>query len=389
MLKFRHFYYTLLTISFSVLFAGCASTGSDSTTANTIPQLENTENVMMVVIDDPRSERRKRGISGPGYSARLDYKDDPILHEKAAEIADDHGLMILSEWPLRNLNVHCFAITQPPANVIAALENDKRVRWVQPFNDFVVKTSHTSVTPKLSPVKQFFSDISERGNNVDIAVIDTSADISHPDLLLSSITESNFAGDRGLPSKELHGTAVVGLIAAKPNTPDGIAGLANEANVHLLRGCWQNTQGKGVCNTLTLALAFDAAIDLQPDVLNLSLTGPYDKVLNELLAVLLKKNTLVVAAYDENRSAEERFPLQQTGVVYAYGTDERSQQPIADNILYAPRHAVSLTPTAGYDLVSGHSIATPHIAAMAACLINRNPSASRQQIVADLKKRLS
>ncbi|MBL1293604.1 MAG: S8 family serine peptidase [Thiotrichales bacterium] len=387
MLKCRHFYYTLLTISFSVLFIACASTSDGASTA--IPQLENTENVMMVVIDDPRSERRKRGLSGPGYSARLDYKDDPLLHKKATEIADDHGLIILLEWPLRNLNVHCFAIKRPSANVLTALKNDARVRWVQPFNDFIVKTSHTTITSKISPTKQFFNDISERGNDIDIAVIDTSADISHPDLLLSRIIESNFVGNRGLPSKELHGTAVVGLIAAKPNSPDGIAGLANEANVHLLRGCWQNSKGQGVCNTLTLALAFDAAIDLQPDVLNLSLTGPYDKVLNELLVVLLKKNTLVVAAYDENRGAKERFPLQQPGVIYAYGTDDESQQPVADDILYAPKHAVSLTPMAGYELVSGHSIATPHIAAMAACLMNRNPNASRQQIIADLKNRLS
>ena len=374
------------------LMVGCASSPDAS-----VAELENADKVMIVVIDDPRSERRKRGVSGPGYSARLDYKDDPLLHARAAAIADDHGLSILSEWPLRNLNVHCFAIVQPADEVLDALQNDERVRWVQPFNRFAVKNSNTGAGISELPVNQFghqfnqkfFNEISQRGNNVNIAVIDTSADTSHPDLLRSRITQANFAGQRGLQSKEAHGTAVVGLIAAKPSTSKGIAGLANDANVHLLRGCWQDANNRGICNTLTLALAFDAAIDLQPDILNLSLTGPHDKILAKLLALLLKKKTLVVAAYDENRSAKERFPMPQPGVIYAYGTDGDTQHPVAGNIFYAPRHALSLTPMAGYELVSGHSIATPHISAMAACLISRYPKATRKQIVANLQQWLS
>jgi hypothetical protein len=364
---------------------GCAGTPNTGGVA----ELESADKMIMVVIDDPRSERRKRGISGFGYSARLDYQDDPLLHHSAAAIADDHGLSIQAEWPLRNLNVHCFAVVQPSDDVLNALQNDKRVRWVQPFNNFTMQTSDTRAATNESLINEFFNNINERGNNVKIAVIDTSVDTSHPDLTRSRITQANFAGKRGLPSKEIHGTAVVGLIAAKPGSPEGLSGLANEANVHLFRGCWQDTNGKGICNTLTLALAFDATIDLQPDILNLSLTGPDDKVLNELLAILLKKNTLVVAAYDENRTLKERFPLQQPGVVYAYGIEGESNHPVAENILYAPRHAISLTPINGYDLISGHSIATPRITAMAARLISRHPDATRQQILAGLKQWLN
>ncbi len=385
-----------LILGIFALVMGCASSPDAS-----VAELENTGNVMIVVIDDPRSERRKRGVSGPGYAARLDYKDDPLLHQRAAAIAADHGLSILSQWPLRNLNVHCFAIVQPADEVLDALQNDERVRWVQPFNSFAMKMNDIDTASSESPVnqfsQQFFNEISQRGNNVNIAVIDTSADTSHPDLIRSRVTQANFAGQRGLQTKEAHGTAVVGLIAAKPASPQGISGFANEANVHLLRGCWQNAVGKRVCNTLTLALAFDAAIDLQPDILNLSLTGPYDKVLDKLLTVLLNKNTLVVAAYDENRTAKKRFPLQQPGVIYAYGIardiardiDGESNHPVAENIFYAPKYAISLAPMAGYELVSGHSIATPRIAAMAACLISHHPRATRQQIVTHLKQWLS
>ncbi len=371
----------LIIVMTATLAASCASVHESN-----VSDLDNSNAVMMVVIDDPRSERRKRGISGPGYSARLAYDDDPLLHQAAAAIAKDHGLSILSEWPLRNLDVHCFAIAKPSAEVLAALESDSRVRWVQPFNDFAVENSGQPSHNDDSRINLFFNSISERGDNVTIAVIDTSADTSHPDLTQSRITKSNFAGNRGLPENEVHGTAVVGLIAAVPASPKGLSGLANKANVHLLRGCWQDDAGTGVCNTLTLALALDAAIDLQPDILNLSLSGPYDKVLDKLLALLLKKNTLVVAAYDDSRDPKKRFPKQKKGVIYAYGVDNKAKQLTSDNILYAPRHAISLTPQAGYDLISGHSIAAPRVTAMAACLINRQPNAARHEIITDLKQ---
>ena len=112
-------------------------------------------------------------------------------------------------------------------------------------------------------------------------------------------------------------------------------------------------------------------------------------MLDQLLAVLLSKNTLVVAAYDENRAPEKRFPSPQPGVVYAYGMEGGSNRRAAKNIFYAPKHAVSLVPGTGYELVSGHSIATPYIVAMAACLISRRPKATRQQIVTHLKQWLS
>ena len=61
-------------------------------------------------------------------------------------------------------------------------------------------------------------------------------------------------------------------------------------------------------------------------------------------------------------------------------------QPANDEstVLSAPRHAMSLAPMAGYDLVSGHSIAAPQISALAARLIEGQPDASRMQILSQL-----
>ena len=281
--------------------------------------------------------------------------------------------------------MHYFVIDAASASVLSQLSADDRIRWVQPFNEFDLQTAPTSSRgEQLDRVANFRTGISERGRGVSIAVIDTSVDKSHPDFEFSTLTQQNFAGTRGRGTQEQHGTAVVGLIAAKPSGPKGITGIAQEADVKVFRACWQNPKGRGKCNTLTLALALDAAVAQRPDILNLSLTGAADPVLQALIEKLLADGTLVVAAYDEKRMAGARFPQPREGIVYAYGTVADMVPVTGDNVLWAPRQALSLTPSAGYDIVSGHSIAAPQIAAVAACLIERMPTATRPEIVEQL-----
>lgn len=362
-----------------VFVAGCATT-----TPVTVPATPISTNAIVIVIDDPRGNLRRHG-SGPGYQRPVAYTDDPILSRHADAIASDYGLTVIEQWPLRNLAVHCFVVERPADDVLTAVNADPRVRWSQPFNEMRVQTETSRRSGQAGDCLfcEFDAQFRGLGRDVTIAVIDTAVDTAHPDLRRSSVMTQNFAGARGNPDEEDHGTAVVGLIAAVAETETGLTGVAPEAKVHLLRGCWQSSAGDGRCNTLTLALALDAAIDLQPDVLNLSLTGRRDRVLDELLGVLLANGTLVVAAHDEQRTPEARFPSRQAGVVYAYGID---QTPSPDNagVLFAPRHALSLTPMAGYDLVSGHSIATPQLAAMAARLMEHDEDASRNEIVTRL-----
>ncbi len=372
-----------------VLSAGCASTPPDAQRQERIA-----DGALLIVVDDPRGERRRRGV-GPGYRVAQAYADDPILARTTAALAKDYGLSVLEQWPLQNLGVHCFVVSRPDQSVVDAMSTDQRVKWLQTFNEFDLQTSApttgiTSADPDCL-LCRFARDVDSLGHGVRIAVIDTAVDTSHPDLRDSRVDVRNFAGRRGNPTEEKHGTTVVGLIAARASGPKGLNGAAPEARVHALRGCWQGGQGKdqshdqGRCNTLTLALALDAAIELEPDVLNLSLTGKRDRVLDELVDVLLSRGTVVVAAYDETRASDDRFPARRPGVIYAYGVarDQAADVP-HDDVVFGPRHAVSLSPMAGYDLVTGHSIATPHVAAMAARLLGEYEGASRDRVLAEL-----
>ena len=83
---------------------------------------------------------------------------------------------------------------------------------------------------------------------------------------------------------EYHGTAVTGLISARPGNGIGIHGLAPNAELYALRACWEPRYGFGLCSTYTLAQALDYAIEVRARIINLSLAGPDDPLLTRLVA---------------------------------------------------------------------------------------------------------
>lgn len=362
-------------------------------------EIEQLNTPLLLVIDDPRSEREKREIKGNGYAALIDYDSDPILARITKQVTSDYGLIVSEQWPLKSLGVHCIVIESPSEHVLSKLKQDRRVKWVQAFNQYDVQgevrvpQQKNHVETVIQHHADMLSSTSSKGKGVDIVVVDTGADYSHPALKDSNLLYKDFAKRRGVGHKEAHGTAVVGLIAAQPVEANqrlaGFTGFSPQASVHHFRGCWQDDNGKGKCNTLTLALALDAAVAIRPDVVNLSLSGPSDMILEKIVEKLIANGSVIVTAFDEKRSHNERFPNAQPGVFYAYGVDSTTPQPIPEHSLVAPANALSLAPNGEYDVFTGHSIATPHLTSLAANFIGDNPQSTQQDMVNQLKQWLT
>ena len=215
------------------------------------------------------------------------------------------------------------------------------------------------------------------GKGVKIAVIDTGVDTEHPDLRDSILKTANFV-ERGEQTftQDYHGTAVVGVLAARANNDLGIFGVAPEADILALKACWQRTatSRQALCSSWTLAKAVDFAILEGAHILNFSLAGPSDPLLARLLVKAAAQGMVVVAAAFEQ---EQRlgFPASLDTVMAILSSDPQGQVrfPAAAPhtlLLAAPGIDILTTlPQRAYDFVSGSSMAAAHASGIVALLL--------------------
>jgi len=265
---------------------------------------------------------------------------------------------------------------------LETLKSHKAVEWVQKSNDFNLLNSSekypTTLSSQEASGKTVFNTLDYDGQGTVIAMIDSAIDKQHQDLThaIKSIDDFVITSPRTQQRRnkaEIHGPAIAGVLVAQPNQKFGVSGIAPAAKLLAFRGCWEESPDQTHCNTLSLARALDAVVRQQPDILNLSLSGPYDPLLNRLVDQIIKNDTLVVAAFDPQRSTTERFPSPIPGVliVRAENMDRQFQTEFT-----APGSRIVTTPDDKYAFQAGHSIASAHTSGVLALLTqasDKNP----------------
>ncbi|MBC2669660.1 S8 family serine peptidase [Novosphingobium piscinae] len=334
----------------------------------------------MVMLDIGPDHLRAGGdYSGPygdvmGEQARL---------RTARKIAREHGLTVLESWPMQLIGVDCVIMAINDTRSVEAVAREisglPGVAWSQPLNEYSMQgRTAPNARPAAGYNDRLFSaqPVAGRwrlasmhriatGKGVTIAIVDSRIDTGHPDLVGKIAASPDFAtGEQH--QAERHGTGVAGIIAARPNNAMGIAGIAPGARVLGLRACWERPWGGAtVCDSLSLAKALTYALENHADVINLSLTGPPDRLLQSLIELGLRRGITIVAAVDASRPAAS-FPAFVAGVI-----------PVADgglpagspSVYIAPGQDVPTTEPGGkWELVSGSSFAAAHVSGLAALL---------------------
>lgn len=305
-------------------------------------------------------------------------------------LATDYGLVEVSSWPIAILGVHCLVYGIPAgsdaAKVTAALRRDGRVESVQPLQAFDTQAGeyndpYAQLQQNVTQMAILEAHAFNRGSGVRIAVIDTGADVSHPDLRPHGSKSRNFvdadtAGFRADP----HGTAVAGVIGAVPNNGVGIVGIAPDVELLVYKACWRPaTDGApAVCNTFTLAQALAAAIAARADIINLSLGGPSDPLLTRLVRRGLDDGAIVVGAMPRD-GVRRGFPVEIDGVVVA---DMSETGRSAAGVVRAPgRDVLSLAPDGHYDFFSGSSLSAAEVSGLIALLKSERPRLTASEAV--------
>jgi len=284
-------------------------------------------------------------------------------------------LTLVDDWPMPLLGVDCYAMDVPaeqsPEVVVQALSRDPPVAWAQVMNVYRTR-GHNDPLYSTQPAAQAWhlSELHQlaTGRDVRVAIIDSAVDDHHPDLVGQIERKQNFVdAHRDVP--ERHGTAVAAIIAARADDGIGIAGVAPNVRLLALRACWEQTEQATICTSLTLGMALHFAIEHAAGVINLSLSGPPDRLLGRLIDVALSRNVTVIAAVDR-ALPDGGFPASHAGVVAvtdAAGAGRRA--------LLAPGHDVpTALPGGGWGLVSGPSYAAAHVTGLFALLRERLPA---------------
>lgn len=231
------------------------------------------------------------------------------------------------------------------------------------------------------------------GEGVEIAVIDTGVDSVHPELqgrVVASVDVTGFG-----TSSDRHGTAVAGIIAAEANNAVGAYGIAPAAKIVAIKAC-QPEQANGIqgrCWSSTLAKALDAALARDTRIINMSISGPDDTIVKELIETALARSRLVVAAAGNGGpDAAPPFPASLPGVMAVTAVDARErlyeQATRGDFVDIAAPGVEVPVPVPGVTYpgqLSGTSMATASAAAVAALLLSLEPDLASDTLRAALE----
>lgn len=382
---------------------------------------------LLVMLRLPATHYRPDATYGGRY---IDDSGSGGRRRRAEALASEHGLTVVEGWAMSLLGIDCYVMrygdSADVVRLIEALSRDPQVEWAQPVSRFegmagqapgdtarpvgmaapaqvpvavAGASAGTGLADVLYPVQPaarywHVADLHRytTGREVRVAVIDSGVDGSHPDLQGQLAVNANFV-DAGAPPPEIHGTAVAGIIAARSGN-GGIIGVAPRARLMGLRACWQLPNLSTRCNSFTLSKAINYAILNGAKVINLSLSGPPDRLLDRLLDVALERGIGVVGAIDAQSNAPA-FPASHRGVLAV-----ASQASVKVSGNFAPANASALllktaeaaglerplfapgndiptaAPGARWSFVSGSSYAAAHVSGMLALLGELQPGAT-------------
>ena len=377
----------------------------DSAQADAAPRL------LLIMLRLPPPHFRPDASYGGRY---LDDSGRGARHRIAEQLARQHGLTLLDDWPMPVLGVDCYVMQYSDKaatdDILRLLSHDPQVEGAQLVAQFhgmaadaqenaagkkqgdgmhnagaePAEVTHSDPLYPVQPSARYWH-VAElhkvtTGRDVHVAVIDSGIDDHHPDLDGQVAVAENFVDNRATPP-EAHGTAVAGIIAARAGN-GGILGVAPQARLMALRACWQQPDLATRCNSFTLGKALNYAIVHGASVINLSLSGPPDRLLDRLLDAALERGISVVGAIDPHATGPA-FPASHRGVlaVASQVPPGRASTAMPDGALLAPGTDIPTTaPGARWTLVNGSSYAAAHVAGMAALLKQLQPGLPPAQL---------
>lgn len=233
-------------------------------------------------------------------------------------------------------------------------------------------------------------DISEGSSDVIVAIVDTGIDLHHPEFKGKLVGGYNVIKDSHNPNDDNgHGTHVGGIIAARANNRDGIAGITWKSKIMPVKAIGADGSG----TAFDIAQGIRWATDNGARVINLSV-GNYtpSAALQEACTYAYDHNVVLIAATGNDASNQPGYPAAYKEVVGVSAVDHNKKFADFSNYgdyvdVVAPGVDIASTYIYNdYAALSGTSMACPHVTALASLIVSVNPSLSSKEVMDIIRK---
>ncbi|WP_211745472.1 S8 family peptidase [Paenibacillus sp. Marseille-Q4541] len=227
--------------------------------------------------------------------------------------------------------------------------------------------------------------LSKGSDNVTIAVIDTGVDLNHPDLEGQFVEGYNVVNPDEKPYDDVgHGTHVAGIISAKVNNNEGVAGMTWYNKVMPVKVL--DSSGSGT--TYAVAEGIIWATDHGAKVINMSLGNYADaEFLHDAIKYAYDHDVVLIAATGNDNTERPGYPAAYPEVFAVSATDAAMKRAEFSNYgdyvdVMAPGASIASTyPNNQYAALSGTSMASPHVAALAGLIRSLNPDLNNEEVM--------
>lgn len=234
-----------------------------------------------------------------------------------------------------------------------------------------------------------------KGTGIKVCIIDTGIDYNHEDLKDNYKGGYNFINNTNDPKDDHgHGTHVAGTVAALDNDI-GVIGVAPEAYIYSLKVLDSNGSG----SYSNIISAIDWAINNNMQVISMSLGGSgFSQALKDICDKADNSGIVVVAAAGNNDGDGSQdtvsYPAKFDSVIAVAATDSNDARasfsscgpevelaaPGVNIPSTVPKGTCKLCDPSGYKLLSGTSMATPHVSGTVALVLKAHPEMTNANV---------